>query len=114
MSADGRYVALSCDASNLVLGDTNDQRDVLVRDRDTDGDGLFDEAGAVSTTRVSVDSAGGQANDGTEQPAITSDGRYVGLHSHASNLVPGDTNDSWDAFVHDRRGDVDVAHYRQP
>jgi len=42
----------------------------------------------------------------TEQPAITSDGRYVRLHSHASNLVLGDTNDSWDAFVHDRRTEI--------
>ena len=33
ISADGRYVAFSSSASNLVAGDTNDKRDVFVRDR---------------------------------------------------------------------------------
>ena len=33
ISADGRYVAFSSDADNLVAGDTNDTYDVFVRDR---------------------------------------------------------------------------------
>src|SRR5204862_6005636 len=32
ISADGRYVAFASDASNLVTGDTNRDRDVFVRD----------------------------------------------------------------------------------
>ena len=37
--------------------------DIFVRDRDTDGDGVFDEVGAVSTAMVSVDSGGDPGND---------------------------------------------------
>ena len=44
-------MAFSSDATNLVAGDTNDTEDILVHDRHTG-----------TTTRVSVDSAGTQAN----------------------------------------------------
>ncbi len=79
-SADGRYVAFTSRASNLVPGDTNGDYDVFVRDRQTD-----------QTTRVSVDSAGNEASPGSESPAISADGRYVAFESEASNLVQGDT-----------------------
>jgi len=36
-------------------------------------------------------------------PSISADGRYVAFASGASNLVPGDTNNSADCFVHDRQ-----------
>jgi len=35
VSADGRYVGFLSEASNLVLGDANGQRDVFVHDRQT-------------------------------------------------------------------------------
>jgi len=92
ISPDGRYVAFSSDASNLVAGDTNDSDDVFVHDRQTG-----------QTTRVSVTSSGGQGNNESSYPAISDDGRYVAFQSLASNLVTGDTNDSWDIFVHDRQ-----------
>lgn len=38
--------------------------------------------------------------------SISGDGRYVAYESYASNLVPGDTNGSWDVFVHDRQSGV--------
>jgi hypothetical protein len=78
-------------ASNLVVGDTNNERDIFVHDLAT-GD----------TTRVSVDSAGGEGNGFSYGSSISSDGRYVAFFSGASNLVAGDTNGVWDAFVHDR------------
>jgi hypothetical protein len=49
--------------------------------------------------RVSVASDGTQGNSGSGDPSISADGRYVAFYSYASNLVPGDTNDSWDVFV---------------
>jgi hypothetical protein len=53
--------------------------------------------------RVSVDSAGNEANDWSLGfPTISADGRYVGFPSSASNLVPGDTNGTDDVFVRDR------------
>jgi len=91
ISADGRYVAFTSDASNLVAGDTNDTSNVFVHDRDTG-----------ATTRISVASDGTQANNAGVGPSISADGRYVAFFSMASNLVAGDTNDTFDVFVHDR------------
>lgn len=92
VSADGRFVAFSGLASNLVVGDTNGKDDVFVHDRQT---GL--------TTRVSVSSSGAQGNMFSQSPSISSDGQLVAFLSAASNLVPGDTNNAWDIFVHDRQ-----------
>jgi hypothetical protein len=39
----------------------------------------------------------------TARPAISGDGRYVAFFSAASNLVPSDTNNNTDCFVHDRQ-----------
>jgi len=102
ISSDGRFVAFGSGATNLVAGDTNNAPDSFVHDRDTDGDGTLDEPGAVATTRVSVDSAGNQANGFSSSPAITGGGRYVAFASGATNLVTDDTNGIQDIFVHDR------------
>jgi Tol biopolymer transport system component len=92
ISADGRYVAFYSSGTNLVPGDTNGTWDVFVRDRQNG-----------TTERVSVDSGGAQGNDLSRSPAISADGRYVAFRSFAQNLVPGDTNGTWDVFVHDRQ-----------
>jgi hypothetical protein len=51
--------------------------------------------------RVSVSSAGTEQHgiDGVSLPAVSRDGRWVAFVSHASDLVPGDTNGSNDVFV---------------
>jgi Tol biopolymer transport system component len=54
-------------------------------------------------TPVSVDSSGNEGNSVSRTPSISADGRFVAFESHASNLVPGDTNDGPDVFVHDRQ-----------
>ena len=89
ISADGRYVAFESTATNLVAGDTNGMSDIFVRDRDVDADGIFDEPGAVATTRVSVGVGGVQADRHCNWPAISGDGRYVVFESRASTLVAG-------------------------
>jgi len=91
ISADGRYIAFTSEASNLVPGDTNGDWDVFVRDR---------ELG--TTERVSLSSTGREGNRNTFEPAISADGRYVAFRSYASNLVARDTNGTWDVFVRDR------------
>jgi Tol biopolymer transport system component len=91
ISADGRYVAFSSEATNLVSGDTNGYADVFVRDRFTG-----------TTQRVSVASGGAQANGMSQYTVISADGRCVAFQSAASNLVAGDTNGVDDIFVHDR------------
>jgi Tol biopolymer transport system component len=92
ISADGRYVAFASLATNLVSGDTNNEQDIFVHDRQTG-----------QTTRVSVATGGGQANLASSDPSISADGRYVAFESIASNLVSGDTNNTGDIFVHDRQ-----------
>jgi Tol biopolymer transport system component len=96
ISANGRYVAFTSFASNLVAGDTNGVEDVFVRDR------------LVGVTRrVSVGAGGRQADDQTPgAPAISADGRYVAFRSFATNLIRGDTNGLPDVFVRDRRAGV--------
>jgi Tol biopolymer transport system component len=54
-------------------------------------------------TRVSVGSGGTQANHPSIGPAISGDGRWVAFASSANNLVPDDTNDTTDVFLHDRQ-----------
>ncbi len=90
ISADGRHVAFSSSATNLVDGDTNGAEDVFVHDIQTG-----------ETTRVSVDSNGIQANSASFKPSISADGRYIAFSSCATNLVSGDTNEAEDVFVHD-------------
>jgi Tol biopolymer transport system component len=90
ISNDGRFVVFTSAASNLVPGDTNNKFDAFVRDRQLG-----------TTIRVSVDSNGAQGNDNSGGGQITPDGRYVVFASSSSNLVPGDTNNAEDVFVHD-------------
>ena len=90
ISGDGRFVAFSSEASNLVPGDTNGRRDIFVRDLSTN-----------TTTRVSVSGAGNQANDTSFSTSISGDGRFVVFDSNATNLVPGDSNNTGDVFVAD-------------
>jgi Tol biopolymer transport system component len=110
ISTDGRFVAFESFATNLVANDTNGFFDVFVHDRDTDRDGIYDEAGEISTVRVSVDSAGAEGDNNSNFPSISSDGRYVAFESNATNLVADDTNGSADVFVHDRDADGNGAY----
>ncbi|HBX69062.1 MAG TPA: hypothetical protein DEH25_06690, partial [Chloroflexi bacterium] len=102
ISADGRYVAFSSEATNLVTGDTNGHRDIFLRDRDTDADGIFDEPGNVRTTRVSMGLAGAQANNDSWEVSISYNGRYIAYSSDADNLVASDGNGFRDVFLYDR------------
>ncbi|HEX2698849.1 MAG TPA: hypothetical protein VHM89_01425 [Acidimicrobiales bacterium] len=91
ISADGRWVAFSSLASNLVPGDTNGAADVFLHDRETG-----------TTTRISVGPGGVQAPGGSFFPSISGDGRFVTFDSLAPNLVADDTNARSDAFIYDR------------
>src|SRR6185295_15675730 len=73
-----------------VPGDTNNFGDVFVRD-----------VQLGTTVRVSVSSAGLQADSHAYAPSISADGRYVVFLSGATNLVPGDTLGWPDVFLHD-------------
>ena len=89
ISADGRYVAFQSDATNLWGPDINSSPDIFLRDRT-----------AGTTGRVSVNNGGTLGNDGSWNPSISGDGRYVAFQSDASDLVAGDVGGYSDIFVH--------------
>jgi hypothetical protein len=97
MSSDGRYVAFSSMATNLVSEpDTNGGlNDVFVHDRQTG-----------QTVRVSEASDGTSGNGDSGSASISANGRFVAFWSYSSNLVNGDTNSSGDVFVKDRQTGV--------
>lgn len=95
LSADGRIVAFISEANNLVPNDTNNVADIFVHDLAT---GI--------TYRVSLASDGTEANNGSGEqgvPRLSADGRFVTFVSFADNLIPDDTNQKPDVFVHDRQ-----------
>jgi len=100
ISSNGRYVAFSSYSNNLVSGDTNYETDVFLHDMQT---GV--------TSRVSVASDGTEAIctgpcEGSEDPSLSADGRFVAFYSDTSNLVNGDTNGKGDVFLHDSQTHV--------
>jgi Tol biopolymer transport system component len=79
ISGDGRYVAFTSSADNLVAGDTNKALDVIVRDLQSG-----------TTVLVSVSTSGaGPGNSSSYSPTISADGRYILFQSMAGNLAPG-------------------------
>jgi hypothetical protein len=92
ISSDGRYVAFTSLASNLVAGDANEITDVFLRD-----------LAAGTTTLASLGQAGNQGDDASSATgvAFSASDRYLAFSSWAANLVAGDTNIVPDAFVRD-------------
>jgi len=99
-NGDGSIVVFYSNADNLVPADTNQVRDVFLRDRNTH-----------TTERVSVSSSGEQANGASHatgsSPVVSADGQVVAFYSDATNLVADDTNHQSDVFVR-RRGSAAV------
>lgn len=90
ISGNGRFVAFTSAATNLVRDDTNGLNDTFVRDRQRG-----------TTTRVSVGQRGEQQDGPSFGHAIARSGRLVAFVSLATNLIPGDTNAKSDVFVRD-------------
>ena len=88
VSANGRYVAFTSAADDLVAGDDNAVSDIFVADLLT---------GRIQ--RVSVGANGAQANGASYNPSISADGSLVSFTSDATNLVRGDRNRVSDVFV---------------
>jgi Tol biopolymer transport system component len=79
ISGNGRYVAFTSSADDLVPNDNNNSQDVFVRDLQTG-----------TTTLVSVSTDGVHPGNGNSySPSISADGRYVLFQSLASNLASG-------------------------
>lgn len=79
ISGNGRYVAFTSYASDLVTNSTGSSTNVFLRDLQ-----------GGTTTLVSVGTDGHTpGNGGSYSPAISADGRYVLYDSKAGSLVPG-------------------------
>ena len=90
ISGDGRFVAFTSWASNLVSSDTNGLGDIFVRDM------------VLNTTKlVSITASGQQANIESCGPAISFNGQFIAFVSSANNLLDSDNNGLEDIFVKD-------------
>lgn len=94
ISADGRYVAFSSYATNLVAGDHNNERDVFVHDRQIG-----------TTTRASLFTGDVEIRGSSDGATISGDGRYVTFIASAGNIPvegqPGVHFAGQQAFVRD-------------
>lgn len=83
LSGDGRFVAFSSDANNVVPNDNNFSPDVFLRDR------------ATGVTRlVSRGALGAPANGLSDAPVICDDGTHILYRTRATDAYPGDSNGS--------------------
>ncbi len=97
ISDDGRFIAFVSAATDLLASDSpvvddNIRPDAYVLDRDTDGDGVFDEPGGTEMILVSVNDATSTAGVGgffgALNPTISANGRFVAFSTDAT-VVPG-------------------------
>jgi len=88
LSDDGRFVAVQTDAA-LLATDANGSSDIYLFDRDSDGDGIFDEAGDISVKLVSETPAGTTGNGASTLPDISANGRFVVYMTSAKDIVSG-------------------------
>ncbi|MDF2812339.1 MAG: hypothetical protein K0S56_3370, partial [Microvirga sp.] len=94
LSADGRYVTFESHASNLVTHDTNGKADIFRKDTLTGETMRLSETNRPAQGRE-------QAERGSVEAVVSSDGLRIVLRSTSSNLVTGDTNDGSDIFLAD-------------
>lgn len=93
ISGDGRYVAFTNSANDIVANDFGGGTDVYRKDLIT---------GQI--IRITETASGVQANSHTQGyngVQMTPDGRYFSFYTDASNLAPGDTDGSLDLFWKD-------------
>ena len=105
ISADGRFVAFVSFSSNLVTPNAAHPQAYL---HDTCAGA---PTGCVPQTFFALTSTtGGEPNQGTDVPAMSSTGRFVASRTFATNLVPGVSNAGLQLYLHDNcRGVPPVA-----
>lgn len=88
ISGDGRQVAFTSAYGQVVPNDTNNVRDIFVRDRIAD-----------TVRRITVGPRGEQALANSESPVVAGNGGHVVFYSGAQELVYGDANSRWDLML---------------
>ena len=98
ISGDGRFVAFTSTANDLVPGDSNKALDVFVRDLQT---GV--------TTLISVNTNGmASGNKGSSSAVISTDGRFVLFRSFATDLGPGSVPGMENLLLRDRQSGTTI------
>lgn len=96
VSPNGRYVAFTSAARNIVPADRNEASDVFLRD-----------VRQGTTTLVSVSRNGKRTGSGASVAlGVSASGRYVLFTSRADNVAPGDGNGTDDILLRDVRDGV--------
>ncbi|MEZ6135734.1 MAG: Ig-like domain-containing protein [Pirellulaceae bacterium] len=95
MSDDGRFIAFVSYATNLTEKpiESGPSPNVFLHDRDADENGIFDEAGGVSSRLLSVASDGSAAGvvpGNPTRPVISGNGRSVAFVSAATDIALDD------------------------
>ncbi|MBA9064546.1 VCBS repeat-containing protein [Methylobacterium fujisawaense] len=91
-SSDGKEILFSSEVSNLVSGDNNNAIDGFVWNSNTG------KITRITTTSENLESVTGHGNG---DPVLSPDGKKVAFISYSDNMVPDDTNDTFDIFVKD-------------
>ncbi len=90
LSADGRLVAFTSYAANLVIKDDNGVSDIFIRDRDA----------GLTTAVTTVDRPDSEHHPAdSAEPDLSPDGTRIAFASGMRDIVPGDRNLNWDIFV---------------
>jgi len=97
ISSDGRFIAFTSKASNIVSNDGNDAEDIFRRDTVTG-----------QTILVSASTSGNSANAKSNRPQISGDGRYVTFESAASDLPDAPVGPPGAGFIQIYRRDCDT------
>ncbi len=108
VSGDGRFVAFESSGSLLPTTPLPSNPDcngvclhLWLRDRDPDGDGVFDEVLDTSAPQLVTRLADGTYADGdSTAPSLSQDGTFLAFATQADNLEPGGTTGG--VFVFDR------------
>ncbi|MFF2076056.1 hypothetical protein ACFVXG_15000 [Kitasatospora sp. NPDC058162] len=94
ISGDGRYVAFSSAATNVVPGQAKHQSDIYLRDLWTGRTELVTTGNLSTTDDETIRSA--------YNPTMSFDGRYVAYASNRTDLAPGVRRGKQNVFVTDR------------
>ncbi len=95
----GRFVSFTTEATNLVPGDTNGLRDVIIHDLLTD-----------SNTLATINESGEWGNAKAHRSYLVPDCRAITIASDATNLVENDTNGFRDLFMGQIYYPADLSH----
>jgi Tol biopolymer transport system component len=105
ISSDGRYVAFESFAKNLSGDDGDGYQDIFLRDTATNTTSLISRAGGVAPLNG--------ANNTSDSPSISADGRFVAFSSSGDNLSAGDVNSLPDIFLRDTQANTTARISRQ-